>query len=174
MSWTDERTELAIHLYQEGWSAAQIAQKLGGVTRNAVIGKIHRLGYSRKNSGDPSVRKVTGLHGKPRSAKPEKPVATKPTRRRRKSKPITITIPKRELKARSMRDEGPVTFAELGASSCRFAITDQGPDHQFCGAKAMEASSYCEQHHALCHEKASVTKKRAGGRFVFNPHRRAA
>ena len=46
MSWTEERVEMLKRLWQEGLSASQIAGELGGVTRNAVIGKVHRLGLS--------------------------------------------------------------------------------------------------------------------------------
>ena len=46
MSWTDERVELLKKLWADGLSASQIAAELGGVTRNAVIGKVHRLGLS--------------------------------------------------------------------------------------------------------------------------------
>src|SRR5512134_1496608 len=46
MAWTDERVELLKKLWAEGLSASQIASRLGGVTRNAVIGKVHRLGLS--------------------------------------------------------------------------------------------------------------------------------
>src|SRR6266851_96252 len=46
MGWTDERVEILKKLWLEGLSASQIAKQLGGVTRNAVIGKVHRLGLS--------------------------------------------------------------------------------------------------------------------------------
>ena len=46
MGWTDERVELLKKLWADGLSASQIAAELGGVTRNAVIGKVHRLGLS--------------------------------------------------------------------------------------------------------------------------------
>ena len=46
MAWTEERVELLKKLWAEGLSASQIASRLGGVTRNAVIGKVHRLGLS--------------------------------------------------------------------------------------------------------------------------------
>mgnify|MGYP006283710005 CR=1 FL=1 len=49
MSWTDERVELLKKMWSEGQSASQIAKELGGVTRNAVIGKVHRLGLSNRN-----------------------------------------------------------------------------------------------------------------------------
>jgi len=51
MSWTDERVELLKKMWSEGQSASQIAKELGGVTRNAVIGKVHRLGLSNRASG---------------------------------------------------------------------------------------------------------------------------
>ncbi|MBB04314.1 GcrA family cell cycle regulator [Pseudooceanicola sp.] len=49
MSWTDERVELLKKMWTEGQSASQIAKELGGVTRNAVIGKVHRLGLSNRS-----------------------------------------------------------------------------------------------------------------------------
>ncbi|MDD7971695.1 GcrA family cell cycle regulator [Roseinatronobacter alkalisoli] len=57
MSWTDERVELLKKMWMEGQSASQIAKELGGVTRNAVIGKVHRLGLSNRTAaeGDASV-----------------------------------------------------------------------------------------------------------------------
>ena len=61
MSWTDERVELLKKLWSEGLSASQIAAQLGGVTRNAVIGKVHRLslsGRAKPASNSPRPRKV--------------------------------------------------------------------------------------------------------------------
>src|SRR5687768_18412161 len=52
MSWTDERVETLKTMWSEGKSASQIAKELGGVTRNAVIGKVHRLGLSNRVGGD--------------------------------------------------------------------------------------------------------------------------
>lgn len=54
MSWTEERVEKLKELWTEGMSASQIAKTLGGVTRNAVIGKVHRLGLSNRAGGAPS------------------------------------------------------------------------------------------------------------------------
>lgn len=51
MSWTDERVEMLKVMWSEGKSASQIAKELGGVTRNAVIGKVHRLGLSNRGPG---------------------------------------------------------------------------------------------------------------------------
>lgn len=52
MSWTDERVETLKRMWAEGQSASQIAKELGGVTRNAVIGKVHRLGLSNRTESD--------------------------------------------------------------------------------------------------------------------------
>lgn len=62
MSWTDERVEILKKLWAEGLSASQIAAQLGGVTRNAVIGKVHRLklsGRGKTTSASPRAKKVT-------------------------------------------------------------------------------------------------------------------
>src|SRR5256886_7440797 len=62
MSWTDERVELLKKLWTDGLSASQIAAELGGITRNAVIGKVHRLGLSGRakspSSAAPRPRKA--------------------------------------------------------------------------------------------------------------------
>ena len=58
MSWTDERVELLKKMWGEGQSASQIAKELGGVTRNAVIGKVHRLGLSNRTGGGGSAPKA--------------------------------------------------------------------------------------------------------------------
>lgn len=55
MSWTDERVELLKKMWAEGQSASQIAKELGSVTRNAVIGKVHRLGLSNR-AGEPAAK----------------------------------------------------------------------------------------------------------------------
>jgi GcrA cell cycle regulator len=81
MSWTDERVELLKKMWGEGQSASQIAKELGGVTRNAVIGKVHRLGLSnRSGGGGTATAKSTASDGdSPKAAaKPAKPAAPKP------------------------------------------------------------------------------------------------
>ena len=68
MGWTDERVELLKKLWAEGLSASQIAAELGGVTRNAVIGKVHRLGLAGRAK---STRSSTPRpRAKPRAPKP--------------------------------------------------------------------------------------------------------
>ena len=78
MSWTDERVELLKTMWTEGQSASQIAKELGGVTRNAVIGKVHRLGLSN--------RAGAGAAPSGPAAGPAKPVA--------KGKPAAPAAPK--------------------------------------------------------------------------------
>lgn len=76
MSWTDERVEKLKELWGEGMSASQIAKALGEVTRNAVIGKVHRLGLSNRGavSGGQAVSDNTRKATK--SAKPSRPPKT--------------------------------------------------------------------------------------------------
>ncbi|RMC34276.1 GcrA family cell cycle regulator [Paracoccus alkanivorans] len=76
MSWTDERVETLKRMWAEGQSASAIAKELGGVTRNAVIGKVHRLGLSNRNdeaeakpAPAPAAEKKT--EKKPAQARPE-------------------------------------------------------------------------------------------------------
>jgi GcrA cell cycle regulator len=57
MSWTDDRVEMLKKMWSEGQSASQIAKELGGVTRNAVIGKVHRLGLSNRTAAAPAPSK---------------------------------------------------------------------------------------------------------------------
>lgn len=87
MSWTDERVETLKKMWAEGQSASQIAKTLGGVTRNAVIGKVHRLGLSNrastakaadpapaaKDAGDPAPEPKSAR--KPAARKAAKPAA---------------------------------------------------------------------------------------------------
>lgn len=79
MSWSDERVELLKKMWGEGQSASQIAKELGGVTRNAVIGKVHRLGLSNRNGGGGSSTASANTEAKakpaPKAAKPAKPKA---------------------------------------------------------------------------------------------------
>src|ERR687884_646383 len=64
MNWTDERVEMLKKLWADGHSASQIASELGGITRNAVIGKVHRLGLSGRAKAPPS------SNPRPRKARP--------------------------------------------------------------------------------------------------------
>lgn len=71
MSWTDERVETLKRMWNEGQSASQIAKELGGVTRNAVIGKVHRLGLSNRVGGKDEEEEGAATPAPAQAAKPE-------------------------------------------------------------------------------------------------------
>jgi GcrA cell cycle regulator len=71
MSWTDERVETLKRMWNEGQSASQIAKELGGVTRNAVIGKVHRLGLSNRVGGKEDEDEGSPAPAPAASTKPE-------------------------------------------------------------------------------------------------------
>ncbi len=68
MSWTDERVETLKKMWAEGQSASQIAKELGGVTRNAVIGKVHRLGLSNRTGAAPAPAQTAATPAAPMAA----------------------------------------------------------------------------------------------------------
>ncbi|MCA8868267.1 MAG: GcrA cell cycle regulator [Rhodobacteraceae bacterium] len=90
MSWTDERVEILKTMWGDGKSASQIAKELGGVTRNAVIGKVHRLGLSNRAAAsakpattvnkpaakDTTAEKPAAVAAKPKQEEPANPNAT--------------------------------------------------------------------------------------------------
>ena len=73
MSWTEERVELLKRMWLEGRSASQIAKELGSVTRNAVIGKVHRLGLSSRNSAESANAESTAAAPQAAAAEPAAP-----------------------------------------------------------------------------------------------------
>ena len=77
MSWTDERVETLKRMWSEGQSASAIAKELGGVTRNAVIGKVHRLGLSNRND-DAEATPAPAPAEKKAAKKPAKPASATP------------------------------------------------------------------------------------------------
>ena len=85
MSWTDERVETLKKMWTEGQSASQIAKELGGVTRNAVIGKVHRLGLSNRAGGAPEPAKAKAADPAPK-AEP-RAAAPKPAPAKAEAKP---------------------------------------------------------------------------------------
>lgn len=118
MSWTDERVELLKKMWTEGQSASQIAKELGGVTRNAVIGKVHRLGLSN--------RAGAGAPPSAPAASPVKPAA--------KEKPAAPSAPKAArpepkapaAKAKPEADSAAEDTDEIPMSAARRAIIPAG------------------------------------------------
>lgn len=100
MSWTDERVELLKKMWSDGQSASQIAKELGGVTRNAVIGKVHRLGLSNRTAG----AAPTPAPGKPEAK--DKPAAAAP-KVEAKPKPTPRTEPARPAAAAPAAEAQP-------------------------------------------------------------------
>lgn len=79
MSWTDDRVEVLKKMWTEGQSASQIAKELGGVTRNAVIGKVHRLGLSNRAAPGAAAAKAEPMaKAAPAKSAAKKPKAEKP------------------------------------------------------------------------------------------------
>jgi GcrA cell cycle regulator len=88
MTWTDERVETLKRMWTEGQSASQIAKELGGVTRNAVIGKVHRLGLSNRNGAAVG----TGAADAPEADVPPDPVKPGAAQPAPASTPIRETV----------------------------------------------------------------------------------
>ncbi|MGB5863624.1 MAG: GcrA family cell cycle regulator [Sulfitobacter sp.] len=94
MSWTDDRVEILKKMWGEGQSASQIAKELGGVTRNAVIGKVHRLGLSNRTTAGAATTKAEPKAKVPAKAKAApKPPAEAPEPTPASSKPDLKTEP---------------------------------------------------------------------------------
>jgi GcrA cell cycle regulator len=87
MSWTDERVETLKRMWNEGQSASQIAKELGGVTRNAVIGKVHRLGLSNRVGGGHDEEEAAPAPAPAAAAKPEPAPRPDPAPRVEASRP---------------------------------------------------------------------------------------
>lgn len=156
MGWTDERVELLKKLWQDGLSASQIAKQLGGVTRNAVIGKVHRLGLSGRATPSKPQRTVF------KAPRPARPVAAAPSAPRRIAEPVSATsltpVPRPQI------DEAPgtATVLTLGAHMCKWPIGDPSSDEfTFCGRRASEGV-YCVDHARVAYQPAQTGKKKAG------------
>ncbi len=94
MSWTEERVATLTKMWGEGQSASQIAKELGGVTRNAVIGKVHRLGLSNRTTTKAA-------------AKPAKPAPKPKPKATAKEKPAPREIPDKPAPALKTKTEIP-------------------------------------------------------------------
>lgn len=147
MSWTEERVERLTKLWLEGRSASFIAEDLGlGVTRNAVIGKVHRLGLSgRANSAEAADGK--SLRGKNVRAA-GRPATTAEESAAAEPQPIALPVTPvgtREDVALAVSDR--VTILELRESMCRWPLGDPtSAEFRFCGCRAQEGVPYCSTH----------------------------
>ncbi|MEL7486079.1 MAG: GcrA family cell cycle regulator [Pseudomonadota bacterium] len=146
MAWNDERVELLKKLWAEGLSASQIASKMGGVTRNAVIGKVHRLGLSgRATPAKPqrgcNFETATATESVAPVAAPEdaKPIIAEPEI----ADPFAISTGDR------------TTVSNLRNNMCKWPIGDPATDDfHFCGQTAVSGKSYCAYHASLAFQPA--------------------
>jgi len=106
MSWNDERVELLKKMWGEGQSASQIAKELGGVTRNAVIGKVHRLGLSNRNGSGAATADSPVEAAAPANPKP----TPKPT-----PKPAAKPEPKTAVEAEATAEPAPAPVSRVKA-----------------------------------------------------------
>ncbi len=146
MAWTDERVELLKKLWAEGLSASQIAGRLGSVTRNAVIGKVHRLGLSgrattsRMKSHRPRQRMAAKRMAKTRFS----PMGNPAFRALCQAEADPFTPPVEELVIPMNERKYIQTLTEC---SCRWPIGDpQAADFHFCGKNKVPGLPYCEFH----------------------------
>jgi GcrA cell cycle regulator len=143
--WTDERIEALKELWAAGLSCSQIACRLGGVSRNAVIGKVHRLGLSGRVT---TVRKVRigptrreRAHCNKMHALIWGRAALSPLRQAMTTTPLPEPAPD---------DIARVSFLDLDESSCKWIpgnpLTTKPHEPQFCGLKRIEGQPYCLDH----------------------------
>ena len=134
VSWTEERTARLKELWDSGMSASQCAAELGGVTRNAVISKIHRKGFQSRASG----------------ADLRAPIKRGP----RKSAPPPAPFPLARSKfGRCTGATGAAdAVLQLGVGMCHWPEGDPlDPDFYFCGEATQH--TYCPQHRAIAYVK---------------------
>jgi len=169
-SWTDERVELLRRLWEEGLSASQIAAQLTGVTRNAVIGKVHRLGLSgRVKAGDP----VAAVRKKAREADVE--VIAEDATLPPDVAPVAVGTeagphpePKLAVAAElvAVAVSRRVTIMDLRESMCRWPLGDPtSTDFHYCGDRSITGLPYCTHHAEIAYQPAAERKRdrRVGG-----------
>ena len=133
MSWTEEKVSKLKELWGKGNTASQIAEIIGGISRNAVIGKAHRLNLSAKIK----TRTATSNKNFENSIDENN---TK-TKRGRKSKFKSLIIEK------DFEPENPKTLEELDENSCKWPIGHPNEKNfYFCGRTSLKDFSYCKLH----------------------------
>jgi len=169
MSWTDERIALLKKMWKEGKSAAEIAKTLGkGVTRNAVIGKAHRMGLS----GRPSpIKKPAAAPKKEKEAAPKKEAS--PFKESRKQQApanspggakINAAIAKEVEELKKIGKEilpldGGVALIDLTERMYKWPIGDpREADFTFCGRGIRVGTPYCPDHAAMAYQTSSRSR----------------
>jgi len=149
--WTEDRVGALTKLWLEGQSASQIAKQLGGgVTRNAVIGKVHRLGLSGRAAPSQPAR-ASFRTTRPRPAPQPAQAPSAPRRieavQSRPAAAVTPSVPA------PMPDlPGTATVMTLGAHMCKWPIGDpSSAEFSFCGRRASEGV-YCVEHARVAYQ----------------------
>ena len=165
MGWTDERVSTLKKLWLEGLSASQIAKQLGGVTRNAVIGKVHRLGLSGRATPSQPARPAF----KPqRLARPAAP----PPQPVRRPQAVIVQAPE-PPPIRRVEEPGSATVLTLGAHMCKWPIGDPSSDgFSFCGRRTGEDGPYCHEHARVAYQPAVKKTNRSGASELARSLRR--
>lgn len=191
MSWTDERVETLKAMWSEGKSASQIAKELGGVTRNAVIGKVHRLGLSNRvggvdqsdeGAGEAATEEVVEPAVEPtpvppqtqvRPVPPREPAAPPAVRPKTPGQPQPPQPANAEISAEALANLAEVAkrarrlnLMQLTERTCKWPVGDPATDDfWFCGLPAVPGKPYCETHVAVAFQPMSARRdRRAGGR----------
>jgi GcrA cell cycle regulator len=160
MSWTDERVELLKKLWTDGLSASQIAAELGGITRNAVIGKVHRLGLSGR------AKSPSSAAPRPRKTRSHSHVLRVPRPSMRGNTALAHAFEYEVADEPAMLDNViPIgqrrTILELNEDTFRWPIGDPGSaDFFFCGGQALTALPYCAYHSRVAYQPANVRRDR--------------
>src|ERR1044072_8107279 len=160
MPWTEERVELLKKLWSEGLSASAIAAELGGVTRNAVIGKVHRLGLS---GGAEAPSHQPQPRVKP-TRTPSPPMRSPAAFVRGNVALASDLLPASVLAPQALPEPRPiedvviplsqrVTIMELNEQMCRWPLGDPGrEDFRFCGTRVGPGGPYCTHHAAIAYQ----------------------
>ncbi|MBF0246472.1 MAG: hypothetical protein HQL36_00140 [Alphaproteobacteria bacterium] len=150
VEWTPDRIKVLMALWEEGLATSEIGRRLG-VTKNAVVGKVHRLGLKKRQS---PIRQATPA---PAAAQPKKAKAAAPASKPEHPAPKPV-MPTGEV----------VRLEALTAAMCSWPEGEPGtPEFHFCGQPAAEGKPYCEAHCARAYVKVSKDKRKtvAGGDY---------
>ncbi len=177
MQWTDERVEKLKRLWAEGLSASQIAAQLGGVSRNAVIGKVHRLnlpGRAKAGGSSSAARPAKRPAQTPRPAAfQNRPAANTSARTVTRTAGATALKEEIEVEAyeevevrRSLNVVVPISrrlaLTELTERTCKWPIGDpMKDDFHFCGCEIADSAPYCTYHAKLAYQPVSERRKAA-------------